>query len=82
MNFLRNFLGDGFQNHMQANSFLHHVFDFTPFKEKPETLPAKVKRMLNKPNCPFKDKQEALLSAKVKRMLNSPKKPRARRPNK
>lgn len=50
MNFIRSFLGGGFQKHMQANSLLHEVFDFTPIQEKQQTLSAKEKRMFKSPN--------------------------------
>lgn len=50
MNFLKNFLGGGFQKHMQENSLLHQVFDFIPTQEKQQTLSAKEKRMFKSPN--------------------------------
>jgi len=50
MNFLRNFLGGGFQKHMQANSLLHQVFNFIPIQEKQQALSAKEKRMFKSPN--------------------------------
>lgn len=50
MNFLRNFLGGGFQKHMQENSLLHEVFNFIPVQEKQQALSAKEKRMFKSPN--------------------------------
>lgn len=50
MNFLRNFLGGGFQKHMQENSLLHEVFNFIPMQEKQQALSAKEKRMFKSPN--------------------------------
>lgn len=50
MNFLRNFLGGGFQKHMQENSLLHEVFDFIPVQVKQKALSAKEKRMFKSPN--------------------------------
>ncbi|KAH9329643.1 hypothetical protein KI387_001751, partial [Taxus chinensis] len=49
-NFLRHFLGGGFQKHMQANSLLHEVFNFTPNQEKQQALSAKEKRLYMSPN--------------------------------
>ncbi|XP_057860961.2 uncharacterized protein LOC131069511 isoform X1 [Cryptomeria japonica] len=49
-NFLRHFLGGGFQKHMQVNSLLHEIFSFTPSQEKQQALSAKEKRLYMSPN--------------------------------
>eukprot|EP00252_Welwitschia_mirabilis_P005038 TRINITY_DN1544_c0_g1_i1.p1 TRINITY_DN1544_c0_g1~~TRINITY_DN1544_c0_g1_i1.p1 ORF type:complete len:423 (-),score=97.49 TRINITY_DN1544_c0_g1_i1:242-1510(-) len=50
LNFLRHFLGGGFQKHMQTNSLLHEVFEFNPVQEKQNALSATQKRLLKSPN--------------------------------
>ncbi|KAK1301186.1 hypothetical protein QJS10_CPB13g00393 [Acorus calamus] len=48
MNYLKRFLGVGFNKHMQENELLHDVFDFTP-KGK-QQLSVKEKRIFRSPN--------------------------------
>lgn len=50
LNMLRRYLGGGFQKHMQVNSFLHDIFDFTPRQDKKQALSTTQKRMYMSPN--------------------------------
>jgi hypothetical protein len=45
----RSLLGDGFQAHLQANTLLHCVFEFSPRSEPQDKLTAIEKRMFRSP---------------------------------
>ncbi|GAB4824115.1 hypothetical protein N2152v2_011161 [Parachlorella kessleri] len=49
LNGLRRFLAEGFQTHLQDNTLLHQVFNFSPRNERPEKLSAWEKRMFRSP---------------------------------
>jgi len=49
LNYLRRYLGGGFQVHLQFNPLLHAVFDFQPLEERPDRLSAMEKRAFRSP---------------------------------
>ncbi|EFN57609.1 hypothetical protein CHLNCDRAFT_142687 [Chlorella variabilis] len=59
LNYLRAYLADAFQSHLQSNELLHEVFHFQPAVEPEEKLTPLEKRMFrSKSSCDVRDRTE------------------------
>ncbi|XP_011625218.1 uncharacterized protein LOC18439088 isoform X1 [Amborella trichopoda] len=64
LNFLKHFLGKGFLTHMQENDLLQEIFDFTPRRDKQQSLTVREKRMFRSPNSAISKARTQLLKKK------------------